>query len=220
VHALLLRVMAERSLNAFNREFKLPHLLVFADRNRVEREETFEISSAARDRFMMEVTIEPPESADDRRALMFDPRFHDADALIERLPAGLLPYRELGDVASAIQRGVQAAPALQDYALHLWRATAVPAEYGVRLDGLDLNEAEAAEVILAGASPRGMSQLMRAARVTAWLAGRDYLTPEDLREVFVETIAHRLCLQPVYELRRPEIVAALMRGMLDRVAAP
>jgi MoxR-like ATPase len=220
VHALLLRVMAERSLNAFNREFKLPHLLVFADRNRVEREETFEISSAARDRFMMEVTIEPPESADDRRALMFDPRFHDADALIERLPAGLLPYRELGDVASAIQRGVQATPALQDYALHLWRATAVPAEYGVRLDGLDLNEAEAAEVILAGASPRGMSQLMRAARVTAWLAGRDYLTPEDLREVFVETIAHRLCLQPVYELRRPEIVAALMRGMLERVAAP
>ena len=90
----------------------------------------------------------------------------------------------------------------------------------MRLDGLDLNEAEAAEVILAGASPRGMSQLMRAARVTAWLAGRDYLTPEDLREVFVETIAHRLCLQPVYELRRPEIVAALMRGMLDRVAAP
>lgn len=220
VHALLLRVMAERSLNAFNREFKLPHLLVFADRNRVEREETFEISSAARDRFMMEVTIEPPESADDRRALMFDPRFHDADALIERLPPGLLPYRQLGDVAAAIQRGVQAAPALQDYALHLWRATAAPAEYGVRLAGLDLHDADAADVILAGASPRGMSQLMRAARVTAWLAGRDYLTPEDLREVFVETIAHRLCLQPVYELRRPEIVAALMRGMLDQVAAP
>ena len=48
VHALLLRVMAERSASAFNREFRFPHLLVFADRNRVEREETFEISSAAR----------------------------------------------------------------------------------------------------------------------------------------------------------------------------
>jgi MoxR-like ATPase len=132
----------------------------------------------------------------------------------------VLPYRELGAVSAAIQRCVQAAPALQDYALHLWRATAAPAEYGVRLDGLDLHDADANEVILAGASPRGMSMLMRAARVTAWLQGRDYMTPEDLRAVFVETVAHRLCLQPVYELRRPEIVAALMQGMLDRVAAP
>jgi len=220
VHALLLRVMAERSLTAFNREFKLPHLLVFADRNRVEREETFEISAAARDRFMMEVNIDPPSDAADRRALMFDARFHDADALIAQLPEGVLPYRELGAVSAAIQRCVQAAPALQDYALHLWRATAAPAEYGVRLDGLDLHDADANEVILAGASPRGMSMLMRAARVTAWLQGRDYMTPEDLRSVFVETVAHRLCLQPVYELRRPEIVAALMQGMLDRVAAP
>ena len=48
VHSLLLRAMAERSISAFNREVALPHLLVFADRNRVEREETFEISSAAR----------------------------------------------------------------------------------------------------------------------------------------------------------------------------
>lgn len=60
VHSLLLRVMAERSVSAFNREHRFPHLLVFADRNRVEREETFEISSAARDRFMMEVTIDAP----------------------------------------------------------------------------------------------------------------------------------------------------------------
>ena len=66
VHSLLLRVMAERSVSAFNREFRFPHLLVFADRNRVEREETFEISSAARDRFMMEVTIDAPASDEDR----------------------------------------------------------------------------------------------------------------------------------------------------------
>ena len=89
VHALLLRVMAERSLTAFQRELRLPHLLVFADRNRVEREETFEISSAARDRFMMEITIDAPEGEADRRALIFEPRFHDADALIGQLPAAV-----------------------------------------------------------------------------------------------------------------------------------
>ena len=69
VHALLLRVMAERSLQAFNRVVRLPHLLVFADRNRVEREETFEIAQAARDRFMMEVTIETPVDDETRRAI-------------------------------------------------------------------------------------------------------------------------------------------------------
>ena len=220
VHALLLRVMAERSLTAFNREMLLPHLLVFADRNRVEREETFEISSAARDRFMMEVTIETPTDDADRRALIFDPRFHDTDALIAQLPQAILPFAELGAVAATIQQDIQAAPALQDYALNLWRATLAPAEFGVRLDGVDLRDASANEVMLAGASPRGMSLLLRAARVNAWLQGRAYVTPEDLREVFFETIAHRLCLQPVYEMRRPEIVAALMRGVIERVAAP
>jgi MoxR-like ATPase len=215
VHALLLRVMAERSLTAFNREFRFPHLLVFADRNRVEREETFEISSAARARFMMEITIDAPASDEDRRALMFDPRFHDTDALIDELPAGMLPYRELPAVAAAVQRGVQASEVLRDYALHLWRATAAPADYGVVLD-----EADTADLMLAGASPRGMSLMLRAARTAAWLDGRSYATPEDLRSVFYETIAHRLCLQPVYELRRTEIIAALMEGIVSKVAAP
>lgn len=215
VHALLLRVMAERSLTAFNREFRFPHLLVFADRNRVEREETFDISAAARDRFMMEIAIDAPASDADRRALMFDPRYHDTDALVGELPFGMLPYRELGTVAAAVQRGIQASDALRDYALHLWRATAAPADYGVALE-----QADTRDLMLAGASPRGMSLMLRAARTAAWLDGRSYATPEDLRAVFYETIAHRLCLQPVYELRRTEIIDALMDGIVSRVAAP
>ncbi len=215
VHALLLRVMAERSVSAFNREHHFPHLLVFADRNRVEREETFEISSAARDRFMMEVTIDAPTANADRRALMFDPRFHDADRLVAELAGPMLAYRELNRVAEQIQRHVQASEALQNYALALWRATAVPAEYGVRLPDVDITQ-----LMLAGASPRGMSLLLRAARVVAWLDGRNHVTPEDLRAVFVETIAHRLCYQPVYEMRRHEISGRLMSGILASVAAP
>ncbi|HSI60255.1 MAG TPA: MoxR family ATPase [Ideonella sp.] len=215
VHSLLLRVMAERSVSAFNREFRFPHLLVFADRNRVEREETFEISSAARDRFMMEVTIDAPASDEDRQTLMFDPRYHDTDRLVGSLAPAMLAYRELGDVAEALQRSVQTSPALQKYALGLWRATTVPADYGVQLSDLDT-----AQLMLAGASPRGMSMLLRAARVVAWLAGRDYATPEDVQAVFFETIAHRLCFQPVYEMRRSEITGPLMAGILGAVAAP
>ncbi len=74
--------------------------------------------------------------------------------------------------------------------------------------------------MLAGASPRGMSLLLRAARVAAWLDGRGFVTPEDVQAVFVETIAHRLCYQPVYELHRHEIAPRLMSGILAAVAAP
>ncbi len=215
VHALLLRVMAERSVSAFNREFHFPHLLVFADRNRVEREETFEISSAARDRFMMEITIEPPADDTMRRALMFDPRFHDTDRLVGALQPAMVEHRELNGVAESIQRSVRASDALQDYALRLWRATAEPQTFGVTLSDLDVSQ-----LMLAGASPRGMSLLLRAARVAAWLEGRSYVTPEDVQAVFVETIAHRLCYQPVYELHRHEISPRLMAAILAAVAAP
>ena len=215
VHALLLRAMAERSVWAFNREVALPHLLVFADRNRVEREETFEISSAARDRFMMEVTIDAPASDDERRQLVFDARFHDSERLIGGLTPALVDHRELNGVAAAIQHQVQASEALQRYALALWRATAEPGRFGVRLSDVDIDT-----LMLAGASPRGMSLLLRAARTAAWLAGRGHVTPEDVQAVFVETIAHRLCYQPVYEMRRHEISPLLMSAIVGQVAAP
>ena len=215
VHALLLRAMAERSVWAFNREVSLPHLLVFADRNRVEREETFEISSAARDRFMMEVTIDPPATDDERRQLVFDARFHDSEQLIGGLTPSMIEHRELYEVAAAIQRHVQASDALHRYALALWRATAEPGKFGVRLSDVGMDT-----LMLAGASPRGMSLMLRAARTAAWLAGRSHVTPEDVQAVFVETIAHRLCYQPVYEMRRHEISPLLMSAIIGKVAAP
>ena len=68
--------MAERNINAFNKQFEFPHLQVFADRNRIEKEETFEISSAAKDRFLMEISIETPEAINVQKSLMFDTKFH------------------------------------------------------------------------------------------------------------------------------------------------
>jgi MoxR-like ATPase len=215
VHSLLLRAMAERSVSAFNREYRLPHLQVFADRNRVEREETFEISSAARDRFMMEITIDAPATAADRRRLMFDPRYHDTDRLVGELAAAMVDNQALNGVSEAVQHGIGASDALADYALALWQATASPAAFGVRLPDLDVSK-----LMLAGASPRGMSLLLRAARVSAWLQDRSYVTPEDVQAVFYESIAHRLVYQPVFEMRRHEIAGPLLAGILQGVAAP
>lgn len=215
VHSLLLRVMAERSITAFNREYFFPHLLVFADRNRVEKEENFEIPSAARDRFLMELHIETPQDPAMQRALMFDPRFHDTDRLIEDVQPGVLPYRDIADIARVIQVEIKASDALQQYALDLWQATRRPQDYGIKMDGVDMRQ-----LVLAGASPRGMSMMMRAARVSAWLNDRTSLIPEDIRQVFVDTTAHRVFFNPVYELRRSDLVGELMSGILQRVAAP
>lgn len=215
VHSLLLRVMAERTLTAFNKEHHFPHMLVFADRNQVEREETFDIPSAARDRFMMEIPITVPSEADIMESLVFDTRFHNVDALIENVPADILQFDQLNAFAAALQNGITCSPTLRQYALNLWRATKAPMDYGVKVSGVDMNR-----LVLSGASPRGMGMLIRAARVNAWLNGREAVLPDDIHAVFHETIAHRVVFSPVYEMRRTEIAREMLSGIVNAVAAP
>jgi len=62
--------------------------------------------------------------------------------------------------------------------------------------------------------------LLRAARVAAWLDGRDFVAPEDIHQVFHATIGHRVFLKPVYELRRAELIGEFLGEVLKRVAAP
>jgi MoxR-like ATPase len=215
VHSLLLRVMAERTLTAFNKEHHFPHMLVFADRNQVEREETFDIPSAARDRFMMEIPITVPSAADIMESLVFDTRFHNVDALIDNVPADILQFDQLNAFAATLQDGITCSPTLRQYALNLWRATKAPMDYGVKVSGVDMNR-----LVLSGASPRGMGMLIRAARVNAWLNNREAVLPDDIHAVFHETIAHRVVFSPVYEMRRTEIAREMLSGIVNAVAAP
>jgi MoxR-like ATPase len=126
-----------------------------------------------------------------------------------------LPYAQIVEIGRAIQHAIQASLTLQDYALNLWQATRKPSDFGVRLDGVDMDR-----LILAGSSARGMSLMMRAARTHAWLAGRGYLTPEDIQAVFRDSVAHRVFFTPVYEMRRESIAGELLSQILDKVAAP
>lgn len=215
VQSLLLRAMAERTVSAFNREHAFPHMTVFADRNRVEKEETFELASAARDRFLFELRMPTPQDDAVRRALVFDPAFHDVDRLIERVAPGVIPWRELNHIGALIQQRVAATPALEHYVLDLWQATREPQRIGVRIDGVDMDR-----LVLAGASPRGMMSLIRAARVVAWLDGRDHLLPDDVRGVAPAVLGHRVFFTPVYELRRAEIADDLIAQILERVPTP
>jgi MoxR-like ATPase len=215
VHSLLLRVMAERSLTAFNKEHYFPHMLVFADRNQVEKEETFDIPSAARDRFMMEIPIVVPADNAIMESLMFDTRFHNVDALVENVPQDILQFDKLNAFGALLQDSISASPTLRKYALDLWKATKTPTDYGIKVSGVDMNR-----LVLSGASPRGMAMLLRAARVNAWLNNREAVLPDDIHAVFHETIAHRVVFSPVYEMRRTEIAREMLSGIINFIAAP
>ena len=215
VQSLLLRAMAERTVSAFNREHRFPHMTVFADRNRVEKEETFELASAARDRFMLELRMPTPADTEIRRQLVFNPSFHDVDQLLERVAPDILDWQALNQVGAAIQQSVRSSDTLERYVLDLWDATHNPQKAGVRLEGVDMER-----LILAGASPRGMMSLTRAARVVAWLAGRTYLTPDDIRTMAQPALGHRIFFTPVYELRRAQIADDLITQILEKVPTP
>jgi len=215
VHSLLLRVMAERSVSAFNREYQFPHLQVFADRNAVEKDETFELPGAARDRFLMEIEIAPSDDSQVHKALTFDTRFHHTDKLIESNTAGIVDYQQLTDFAPVIQESVVAGDAVQDFMEHLRRATHRPQDYGIQLPDVEMDE-----LMVAGMGPRGTSMLVRAAKVVAWLDGRLYLTPQDIANVFHQVVAHRVFFSPIYELQRTWLARAYTQAILNSVPTP
>nr|MBX2883234.1 MoxR family ATPase [Granulosicoccus sp.] len=215
VQSLLLRAMAERTVNAFNREHKFPHMLVFADRNKVEREETFELAAAARDRFMFELNMATPTNPDIRRSLILDSKYHDTDSLIASLSSTVCAGNQLNDVAAQIQQLVQTRETIENYLLDIWRATQTPQQFGITIDDVDVER-----LILAGASPRGMSALARAARVVAWLEGRDYLVPDDVQAVLPYILGHRIFFNPIYEMRRNDIAPAFTQQIMHAVASP
>jgi len=215
VQSLLLRAMAERTVSAFNRQYDFPHLTVFADRNKVEKEETFELAAAARDRFMFELNMATPDDPDVRRALLIDTIYHDADNLIRALDESVCDAYQLNTVAADIQQWVKTSDTIEHYLLDIWKATQYPTQFGIQIDNVEMEK-----LIVAGASPRGMSAVARAARVSAWLNERDYLTPEDVHAVLPSALGHRVFFSPIYELRRAEIAPAFTQQLLERVASP
>lgn len=215
VHALMLRVMAEGHINAFKKEYRFPHMLVFADRNQVEKNETFEIPAAARDRFMMEIAIDIPDDPAIRKSLIFNTKFQHAEKLTKSVESDILQYDQLNDFSDVLQDHIKSSDAIENYALDLWTATQDPSKFDIKLDSVDVDR-----LIQAGASPRGMGMLLKAARVHAWLMDRDSLYPEDIHAVFHEIIAHRLAFNSMYESRRTLLARELSDKILDQVHAP
>jgi len=215
VQSLLLRAMAERSAEAFGKEYNFPHMVVFADRNGVEKEETFELSAAARDRFLFEIGIANPEELSDRKALIFDSKFHDVDELLSDFKEPLLDYTELNALDKEVQNTVFVSPEIEDYIIRIWDATWEPHKFGIEIADVFMED-----LVVSGASVRGMSAMVRAAKVAAWLEGRDHVLPDDVHTVLFASLTHRVFLSPIYEGRREQIMPLFIAALRDHISAP
>ncbi len=180
VQSALLEAMAEAQVTAGGETHALPDpFLVVATQNPIEHEGTFPLPEAQLDRFLLHILVELPGAADERRIL----------DLVESEPRAAAP--PAGDRMSAAEiraaraeaMKVHVAPALRDYIVRLVMATRDPtAAPDIRAS------------IEHPASPRGTLSLMAAAKARAYLAQRDYATPEDVAELAADALSHRIVL--------------------------
>jgi MoxR-like ATPase len=180
--AALLEAMEEAQVTVDGERHTLPSpFLVVATQNPIEYEGTYPLPEAQLDRFLFRAAIAPPDEADEI-ALVALPRHGLA-------PAGLAEVRPVAgaadlEAARAAVSGVRATQELVAFVVGICRRTrALPA-------------------VTLGASPRAAVHLLAAGRASALLAGRDFVTPDDVVRMAVPVLAHRLVLSPEAELER------------------
>lgn len=206
VQSALLEAMAEQQITVGKTTYKLPELfLVMATQNPLEQEGTYPLPEAQLDRFLMHISIDYPDAATEKAVL----KLTRGEALNEeRVQPPTLSQADIFDARKQVLE-VFLSPQLEDYLVELIMATRQPAKYDERL----------ASWIECGVSPRATISLDRCARATAWLAGRDFVTPEDVQAVVFNTLRHRLILS--YEAEADGISADdVIRAIVSKVAVP
>ena len=197
----LLEAMEEGQVSVDGVSRPLPRpFLVAATQNPVEYEGTYPLPEAQLDRFLLKVVLPiPPRDAEleilRRHADGFDPR--------DVAGAGVRAVCGPDDIAAgqAAVRRVQVSPEVASYIVDIARATR-----------------ESPSLSL-GVSPRGATALMRSARAWAWLTGRDFVTPDDVKALAQATLAHRLGLRPEAELEGVQ-VGQVLDSALGSVPVP
>ncbi|WP_030773997.1 AAA family ATPase [Streptomyces albidoflavus] len=199
--ASLLEAMEERQVTVDGTARHLPEpFLVAATQNPVEYEGTYPLPEAQLDRFLLKLNVSLPPRDDEiallsRHARGFDPR--DLSA------AGLHPVAGPAqlDAARSAVAGTSVSPEIAAYIVDVCRATR---------DSPSLS---------LGASPRGATALLSTARAWAWLTGRDYVIPDDVKALALPTLRHRVQLRPEAEMEggTPD---AVLTSLLARVPVP
>ncbi len=204
VQSALLEAMAEHQVSVGRQTFALPDLfLVMATQNPIEQEGTYPLPEAQLDRFLLHVRVDYPDVVAEQRILRLV-RGEDRGEVATKPPVEL----RQADLFAARREvlGVHMADPVETYLVQLVIATRQPERWGEDL----------ARWIEFGASPRATLALDRCARAGAWLDGRDFVTPDDVREVFHDALRHRVILS--FEAEAAGVDAdALLSALVDRV---
>ena len=184
VQSALLEAMAERQVSAGGQRYLLPRLfMVMATQNPIEHEGTYNLPEAQLDRFLMYIKIDQPNAADERKILELVRG--EGTLSTPNLRTGFDKI-EIADVEAATREALNThiSRELEEYLVQLIVATRKPEKYDGELAGM----------VMFGASPRATIALDRAAKINAWLAGRDFVTPEDIHAVIYDILRHRIIL--------------------------
>ena len=193
VQAALLEAMEERQVTVAGTTHRLPDLfMVLATQNPIEQEGTYPLPEAQMDRFLIHVTITHPDDAAELEIIRLVRGESKAGAAAA--PPERMPQQVIIDARAQID-SVEVSEAVEFYIVSLIAATRRPDGYGEDLK----------RWLLVGASPRGSIALDKVSRAHAWLQGRAYVTPEDIRAVIHQCLRHRIILS--YEANAEGITA-------------
>jgi MoxR-like ATPase len=180
VQSALLEAMQEKQVTIGETTFQLDRpFLVLATQNPVDQEGTYPLPEAQVDRFMMKVHIDYPSKADEMEVMR---RMANMSFTNEVNP--ILSKQDVFDIRNMIN-SVKIAEPLEHYIIVLVFATRFPTQYGLS------NEAK---YIMFGVSPRASINLNLAAKAVAFMDGRDYVLPEDIKEIAEDVLNHRIIL--------------------------
>lgn len=204
VQSALLEAMQEHQVTIGEETYPLEEpFLVLATQNPIEQEGTYPLPEAQVDRFMLKVVVSYPSKADERKVVdaVLDDIHREIQPVLE--PSHLL---EIKQTVSSIYMDDK----IKDYVLDVVAATRRPEEFRLK---------ELKPLIQCGASPRASINLCLAARANAFLSGRGYVTPQDVKDIAFEVLRHRIIL--TYEAEAEETTSDdIVRKVLESVPVP
>ena len=202
VQSALLEAMQEKQVTIGDTTFMLDRpFLVLATQNPVDQEGTYPLPEAQVDRFMMKVHIDYPSKADEMEVMR-----RMANMTFSSEVNAMLTKQDVFDIRNEIN-AVKMAEPLEHYIIELVFATRFPAQYGLK---------DEAKYIQFGVSPRASINLNLASKAVAYMDGRDYVLPEDIKEIAEDVLNHRIILN--YEAEADGInTRDLVKILLEKV---
>ncbi len=204
VQSALLEAMQERQVTIGDTTYPLEEpFLVLATQNPIEQEGTYPLPEAQVDRFMLKLKIVYPTREEEKQ-------------ILERMSGDLVPSVQkiitVDKILSArsVVNEIYMDPKVEDYIVNLVFASREPVSVGL---------AELKDLIAWGASPRATLNLTRAARAHAFIRGRGYVTPEDVKSIGMDVLRHRIII--TYEAEAENITPEdIVQKIFDRVEVP